>query len=334
MTLLAPTLKICAAAAILSGCSSTAPQQAFAPLADSQTNAVRRDSDSRALRSLAREKDASWIARGAITQDLLYVSDVDEVVVYSYPQGIFKGRLRRFLDATGVCVDKNGDVFVADNGYGRVYEYKHGGTKRIKTLYPGDAVGCSVDPTTGNLAVTDLQSTSRSGNGNVAIFVNASGKPKYYTDPAFHEYFFCGYDDKGNLFVDGLPYGKGTGYTLFAELPKGGSTFKDFAVNAYVAGPGGVQWDGKHVAIGDQYSHVYEFNIDESKAILVGTTPLGDAKNVKQAWIQGDRIIAPNSVGGPGANVLIYKYPAGGEPIKTIKGVEQPQGAAVSTPAT
>ena len=61
----------------------------------------------------------------------------------------------------GECVDKAGDVFVADfggnTGTPAILEYAHGGTKPIATLsdpgyYPES---CSIDPTTGNLAVTN-----------------------------------------------------------------------------------------------------------------------------------------------------------------------------------
>jgi hypothetical protein len=277
-------------------------------------------------------RGGSWMLLEATKQDLLYVSDVDAVAVYAYPQGKLEGILRGFYISQGVCVDKKGHVYIADQGTGRVYEYAHGGKKRIKTLVSGDSVGCSVDPTTGNLAVTDLQGNGARGNGDVAVFKNASGNPTYYRDPVFNEYYFCGYDNKGNLFVDGQPYKGGTGAFLFAELPKGKSRFTDITLNQYMGWPAGVQWDGRYVAVGDQaVTNVYEFSISGSQGTLVATTKLDGATYVKQAWIQGHTLIAPNSVGGPGANVLFYTYPAGGTPIKTIpKGVTGPQGAAVS----
>jgi hypothetical protein len=53
---------------------------------------------------------------GAASQDLLYVSDIRTVTVYSYPAGKLEGILKHFYIATGMCVDRKGDVFVADTG--------------------------------------------------------------------------------------------------------------------------------------------------------------------------------------------------------------------------
>jgi len=58
------------------------------------------------------------------------------------------------------------------------------------------------------------------------------------------------------------------------------------------------------------------------------------ANNVKQFWIQGHTLIAPNTVaghGGLGSKALPFKYPAGGKAIKQIsKRVIAAQGAVVS----
>jgi hypothetical protein len=271
----------------------------------------------------------SWMLPGATTQSLLYVSDVSEVVVYSYPQGRVAGRLRGFSIASGMCVDKAQNVYVAD--LNSVYKYAHGGTNRIKTLHPGDPLDCSVDPTTGDLAVTNLQGHGSSGNGSVAIYKGAGGKPTYYSAPGFWEYYFCGYDSKGNLYVDGLSR-PGTGNFIFAELPTGSSTLKDITLNQYIGWPGGVQWDGQHVAVGDQTApKIYEFDVGGSNGTLVGTTALDGAALVQQAWIQGTTLIAPDNITGHEGQVRFYKYPAGEKAVKILKGsVEGPLGATVS----
>src|ERR1700688_4758776 len=71
--------------------------------------------------------------------------------ILSYPQGKLVGSFSTF--GGGVCSDAQGNVFLTHNG--TVYEFAHGGTTPIATLsLPGNsAVGCSVDPVTGNLAV-------------------------------------------------------------------------------------------------------------------------------------------------------------------------------------
>ena len=72
---------------------------------------------------------------------------------------------------SGDCTDANGNVFISNDD--NVFEYAHGGTEPIATLdLPGsNAIGCSVDPTTGNLAVVF------SGSGkNVAVVPRCPGR--------------------------------------------------------------------------------------------------------------------------------------------------------------
>ncbi len=278
----------------------------------------------------ARSDSSSWIASDAPTRDLLYVSTCCYVSVYSYPQGEPKGKLKGFSIAAGECVDQKGNVFITDEGAARVFEYAHGGAKRIRTYSVGGGPeGCAVDPTTGNLAVATL------GPGEyarVSVFKNARGNPMTYKDPAFQEYFFPGYDDKGNLLVQGMSQ-PGTGHTVFAELPKGGSKLKTITLNESIGWPGGVQWDGKYWAVGDQAAPVIrQFTIKGSQGMEVGTTAMGSgADDVTQSFIQGRTLIVPNVIRGMRADVLFYKYPAGGDATKKItRGLDAADGAAVS----
>jgi hypothetical protein len=65
----------------------------------------------------------------------------------------------------GDCSNRTGDVFVPNNT--EVFEYAHGGTSPIATLsLPGNSgAACSIDPSTGNLAVVFSGS-----DADVAIF--------------------------------------------------------------------------------------------------------------------------------------------------------------------
>ena len=94
------------------------------------------------------------------TKELLYVSngDADEVDVYSYRSGKRVGALTGFVQPEGQCVDKRGNVWITNFGTkyqtGYAVEYAHGGSVPLKELQVYDpAIGCSVDPTSGNLAV-------------------------------------------------------------------------------------------------------------------------------------------------------------------------------------
>jgi DNA-binding beta-propeller fold protein YncE len=267
------------------------------------------------------------MAPDATRAPLLYVSDQAKngVFVFSYPGGKPKGVLTGFNSPTGLCADSAGHLF-ALNGFGAdIIEYAHGGKSPIATLgdtgeYPS---GCSVDPTTGNLAVANYKSTT-GGAGDISIYSGAKGTPKKYKDSKIQYFYFCGYDDSGDLFLDGT----NNGLFVLAELAKGKTTFTEITVSQTISVPGNVQWDGEHVAVGDQANPVvYEFTVKSGKATNAGSTTLTGSNGIVQFWIQGSNIIGPVSHDG---NVMFWKYPAGGNPKKTISPLGDPIGAAVS----
>jgi len=281
----------------------------------------------------------SWMLPEASGEDLLYVSNSPAsshnsawVTVYSYPRGKLVGILRGFALPGGECVDGRGNIFITDTDTGKIFEYAHGGNHPIATLQaPGpDALGCSVDPTTGNLAVSSL---GFGNNGAVGIYKGAKGSPKLYKNRAFQMYYFCGYDSSGNLFVDGQN-GPSSAFE-FAELAKGDTKLKSVTLNQSIGFPGGVQWDGKYVTVGDQNtSIVYQFSISGDIGTEVGSTTLSgsDLGGVEQYFIVGNRLIAPNLCGGKcTGDVLYFPYPSGGDATKTItKDVHYPSGLVVS----
>src|SRR5579863_4848905 len=137
------------------------------------------------------------LAPGASSGDLLYVSDVSSgrVYVLSYPAGQLVTTLLGVHFPFGLCVDRSGNVYVADQGGRQVLEYAHGGTEPIgsweDTQYPDS---CSVDPVTGNLAVANE-------SGNVSVYPRGKKQPTIYTTPFVP--WFAAYDDAGNLFASG-----------------------------------------------------------------------------------------------------------------------------------
>ena len=331
----------CAAVAILAACGG-AYQGPPTPSGPLNTSGAARS----ATAAHHRDHGSSWIAPGAAANDLLYISnyDQDSVVVYSYPQDKVVGTLTGFAEPDGLCADKKGDVWIVNNeeavGYG-IVEYKHGGTKPIATVAdPGQfAVACSVDSTTGNLAVTNLAAYG-SGPGSVALYPHAKGSATFYSVPKMDGVYFCGYDDKGNLFVDG----KGKQGFRFAELPKGKKTFTNITLKGdKINFPGDVVWDGKYVAVGDQQYQIVGSPPEYDSAIYrttgaggktVGTTVLGNSNDVAGFLIDGKTVIgadlSPYSYPEPN-NVPFYNYPAGGKPIKVLsKGMSQPHGVALS----
>jgi len=295
-----------------------------------------------------RSQGKSWILPAAKNGALIYVSDLlaQVVDIYTYSNGNqLVGQLTGFFNPEGLCVDKAGDVFVTNDtsvGVHQITEYAHGGTTPIQNLVNpnGNVNGCSVDLKTGDLAVTNFWGPTE-GPGGVSIYHHATGTPTSYTDSNLQYYYYCGYDNKGNLFVDGLSSASSFG---FAELPKGGSTFTNLAVDETIYLPGGVQWDGEYLAVGDQVavkhnflSAIYQFSVSGSTATEVGLTLLTGSSQVADFWIpkfghtkkhpEGTTVIAPNQ---DGKNTLFYAYPAGGSPTNTISGQTDPIGATVS----
>lgn len=330
-------LRLSLAAAVLSGCN-TGGSPALVPSGTQSAGSSRLSA--RALspvpayatggvtKTVRPDHRRSWMAPDLKKQDLLYLSDeeADDVYIYSYREGRLKGTLTGFDAPQGECVDKAGDVFVANEDKSQILEYAHGGTSPIATLSdPGQyPVGCSVDPASGNLAITNIDSP-KGGPGNVAIYAGAKGTPQTYTGASFYYYFFCGYDNVGNLFVDGTDDGSAF---EFAELPSGSATLASIALNQSIQFPGGVQWDGKYVAVGDQEApYIYEFTISGSAGTLVGSTPLDDTDDVAQFWKQGPRVVAPDFLNN---EVQYFRYPAGGTATKAITGINTPIGSTVS----
>jgi hypothetical protein len=266
------------------------------------------------------------------TQILLYVSDAgtNRVDYLAYPEGTRRGMLSGFGGVQGLCADRAGDIYAVDVHKSEVLVYKHDAKQPTQILYDQGFYpsGCAVDPKTGRLAVAlDAES---SGQGVVAVFTHATGRPVYYSGNGVYTPAFCGFDNKGNLFVDGLTK---EGSFAFSEFPFGYNGFFNVTLNKSISVPGAVQWDGHYLAVGDQGvgsagSTIYRFAIGASGGTSQGTVALGGSTHVTQFWVYREHVIGPNSGSSP--SVMIWNYPAGGQPVKTFTGFTDPVGAALS----
>jgi hypothetical protein len=98
-----------------------------------------------------------------------------------------------------------------------------------------------------------------------------------------------------------------------------------------IESPGQVQWDGKHIAIGDagiSPAKIYRFAIRGSTAKEVGATTLDGTHSVRQSWIAGSTVVGPDFA----KNVGFWNYPGGGSATKLLKRVHG-YGAALSVGA-
>jgi hypothetical protein len=278
-----------------------------------------------------RSASSSLHSQASSGSDLLYISDsgTNEVYVYSYPDLTLLQTLTGFSTPLRECSDSAGNVFITNTNIGQIVEYAHGGDAPIATLRDPNQlpVDCAVDPLTSNLAVTNYGERG-SHTGSVSIYSKSKGHAKKRRAPGVLAYLFCTYDDRGNLFVTGLDYK----YNLvFLELPKGKSTFHNIALKTAINGWGGVQWDGKHVTIGDGAAKVYRFTIKNNTAKAVGVIKLDGAVNVASYWLAGSRLIGPDGPNGGSHDVGIWRYPAGGHIFSKIKdSFENPSGVTLS----
>jgi hypothetical protein len=313
---------LCATAALLAACGATQPPIG-GPDAMPQSVAIAQHAD----------RGGSWVLPEAATSDLLYVggNDTAFLSMYTYPKGKLVGVINNpnFSFLAGECVDAKGDVFVSSLINGKIFEYKHGSKELLEILDAPtgeEPLDCSIDPTTGNLAVTSLQGAD-GARGSVAIYAHAQGSPRVYTAAHVHSYYFCGYDSKGNLFIDG----RNLGTFRLAELPAGSSKFVDISLNQTIKLPGSVLWDGKYLVVGDQAApDVYEFSITGRAGTLVNKIQIDGVSDDRAFWIQGERILVANNP-STHRSVEFFPYPAGGNATKSIsKDVTRPNGVTVS----
>lgn len=279
---------------------------------------------------------ASWMLPEAKSDDLIYAyTENDIVVVLSYPQGKEVGQLSGFSGVSGACVDTAGDVWIVNFSPPEVIEYAHGGTTPIATLSdPGaEPVGCSVDASTGNLAIVSYYPS------NVAVYQKAQGNPTLYTDPDFTEYGACAYDGSGNLFVDGaITVGE------IAELPRGSNAMQTVSLSEQIF-PRDLEWDGHYLAIVDNTGAprgpipVDRVNITPSGGQVVGTTQLQSPGGHRpgdgvQYAIRGKTIVGPDRYEKRHEfSLLFWRYPKGGKPTRVIRNIGAPNGAVISSAA-
>jgi hypothetical protein len=180
--------------------------------------------------------------------------------------------------------------------------------KPVKTLSESDGQpsGCAMNAG-GDLAAGILS------NGDVVIFKNASGSGTVMTTP-LSEAYLDGYDNHGNLFLDGF----NNGLFELVELPKGGGAFKAIATSNTVEFPGSVQWDGTYLTVTDQETEeMYRYTISGTQATLKGTVPLTGSGDCAQTWIAAGAVYCADA----GTNETeVFKYPAGGSATAILTG--------------
>ncbi len=207
----------------------------------------------------------------------------------------------------------------------------------------GSPLGCSIDPTSGKLAVN----TQIGLKAEVEVWKNGSGKPAHYSNNVQCSTMSGppGYDDRGNLFML-----TGTSGTGVCELPAGGTALEAVTIDRHLTQPSSSMWDGIHMTFTDnafksgKSAALYQAKEEKNGNLtVVGVTQLKGrgCAFVPQAFIVGrkntpaNRVLGYAVVGGkPSCNghrhhALVWSYPGGGEPFRKVD-VAEPYGAAVS----
>ena len=260
--------------------------------------------------------------------------------MYTFPSLRVVGKLTGFNNPQGLCSDAAGNVWIANTGTDQMLEYAHGSIGVIAVLSDpvGVPIGCAIDPTTGNLAVTNLYDFS--GAADVLVYVKASGTPRIYSSSAVASYYFGAYDRRGNLYVSGSA--ANGAYTL-TTLPKGGKSLSLVAVKGgTIYFPGTVAWRSSTLLLGDQHcrngttSCFYASSLSGKTATIERSIALGGSCDVAQAWVGATQIAGGNSgayCGSGRSRVEIWPYPAGGKSDKSISSPREPVGTALSSTA-
>ena len=238
-------LTSCVAATLLAGCGGAQP-----PGAMPQSNAPQeRPAAGRNSSHGPANGDQLW-ADGCVSRPFT------GICTFSYPAGKYLGWLEDYSGGApyNMCADRLGHVFViSGDGSGfsvLVYDQDGRGPRVLRDRPNTWPSGCAVDPKTEDLAVANTAQEKRSGN--VVIFSHARGTPKTYRAPNLFDYAFCGYDDAGNLYVDGT---NKSGAFELDERAVGSEHFGSIALDRTIRKAGPIQWDGHHLAVGygDKY---------------------------------------------------------------------------------
>lgn len=282
----------------------------------------------------------SWMVPQAKQTSLLYVSNAgtQDVTVYTYLDGgglVLVGTLTGFSFPTGMCSDVAGNVWIPDYDTRKIEEFAHGGTSPVFTIHQqsGHPFDCAIDPSTGNLAVTDQQPGNKHHfDGSVVVYPKGShAGTSYQPGGGFSAVEFLAYDNKSRLFVDGTANGYGNG--LF-ELAKGGSSLTHVEIaGATLEEPGAVNWIKPTLLVGDGNlgnggtPGAYKLFISGSNATVVGSLTFAGTQQTYAFWRRAGLVAVPDHLGNV---VRMYELSNGNFFSKVGTNVSLPFGAVVS----
>lgn len=265
--------------------------------------------------------------------DLLYVVTSDGIDILAYPGYKKIGTLWAGRHAFGPITSNpsNGNILVDVGAV--IDEYAHGGRSPIAQIGPVDgyaAIDYAFDPNSGDIAVA----YSGGEGGMVDVYTSPSGTPATYDVPNMAWPAFVGYDNQGNLFVDGRSTANGP--DVLAELVKGAGGFNGLSLNTSIENMGSIQWDGSNITVASGAT-IDQLSISGSNATVVGTTNLSGAwARWPIYWIQGgtiigDHVTTPHTHNG--RFLGLWNYPQGGKAFRVITSLSPNKHVRMSSEA-
>jgi hypothetical protein len=274
---------------------------------------------------------------------LLFVGNSSDTVgIYVMPEMAEINQVTGFALAEGECEDSGGNIWVTDGSAHFIVQLmRNGSVGTILADSYGAPVGCSWDPTTGNLAVANAFGTF--GMGNVVIYAGGTGSGTTISNPAQFIYISPAYDNSGNLLVSGLTSGS-TG--IISRCPSGTSSCTTVTLSGNtIYSPGWLQWArglnewyiqdamcGNVVAVcwypvstsGDVGS---ANPLEDSDGITVCDAGQGVITNARSRVLAGG--VDDSSCGGT-ASLNRWMLAKGGMPTHHVTFTGTPSGAAIS----
>jgi len=274
------------------------------------------------------------IPAAAKSQDLVYVTSVPDIYVFSFPDGNYVGEIQADYPY-GTCVNGAGDVFVVETTESKIDVYAHGANAPKRTLdYPGyNPTQCAVNPATGDLVVMSGSGAARKrGTEAYAIWIYPHGKgtPKEYQVSGLDYLDYACYDANSDLFIDGTV---GAGAFGLVELPKGKAAFKTISLDEEILNrirsAGGIEWTSGQLAVANDTIYtataIDTISITGTRARFRHHTPLDDATGgIGPFWIVDGRVVAPEN-----DDAYLWRYPKGGSPVVALQ-VADGDGVVVS----
>jgi hypothetical protein len=234
------------------------------------------------------------------TAPLIFVTDASygTVNIFSFPYLNLEAVITGFSIPEGECTDRTGNVWMMEDGNNTLVQLSRTGSI-IKTL--ADTAGfpssCAINPKNGDLAVTNIENDGYA-DGSVSIYKNASGTPTQLTCSGLAEYFFDGFDDNGDLALDGI-----TGNDDYEACYGSESSLSPLAVEgATIYWPGAVVWSSAN-----KYWDFFDQNCQ-------------DINNACAYWLKVSHQTATNT------GVTDFISEAGGPVCDLVQAVLSPKG--------